>query len=461
MKKILVVDDEPSMRELLAIMLRREGFAVDVADSRATAARVLASGPFDLVITDVKLPDGDGIEILRHLKAAAPETVVIVMTAYGSTETAVAALKLGAQDYLVKPFDVEELKIVVRKTLDSQQLQEENLLLKAAFRTLHRLDRMVGVSPKMVKLFDLVRSIASTTSTVLIQGESGTGKELVAKAIHALSPRRNAPFVSVNCAALPEPLLESELFGHMKGAFTDAHQTRKGLFETAHHGTLLLDEVGEMALSMQVKLLRALQEKRVLRVGSAEEIDVDVRVIAATNRPLEQLVRERQFREDLYYRLNVIPILVPPLRHRTEDIPLLAEHFRDRFSRETGKAVSRIASETMDRLVAYHWPGNVRELENVIERAIALETAPAILVERLPEALQLHKALEEAPADERPRLREGFDLDAHLKTVERRYLELALEQADGSRPEAARLLGITPRSLRYLLRKYAEHGRAD
>jgi two-component system, NtrC family, response regulator PilR len=461
MKKILVVDDEPSMRELLAIMLRREGFGVEVADSRATAARVLATGAFDLVITDVKLPDGDGIEILRHLKAAAPETVVIVMTAYGSTETAVAALKLGAQDYLVKPFDVEELKIVVRKTLDSQQLQEENLLLKAEFRALHRLDRMIGVSPKMVKVFELVRSIASTTSTVLIQGESGTGKELVAKAIHALSPRRNAPFVSVNCAALPEPLLESELFGHMKGAFTDAHQTRKGLFETAHHGTLLLDEVGEMALSMQVKLLRALQEKRVLRVGSAEEIDVDVRVIAATNRPLEQLVREREFREDLYYRLNVIPILVPPLRHRAEDIPLLAEHFRERFSRETGKAVSRIASETMDRLVAYHWPGNVRELENVIERAMALETATAILVERLPEALQMHKVVEEAAADERPRLSEGFDLDAHLKTVERRYLELALAQADGSRPEAARLLGITPRSLRYLLRKYAEDGRAE
>ena len=216
-----------------------------------------------------------------------------------------------------------------------------------------------------------------------------------------------------------------------------------------------------MALSMQVKLLRALQEKRVLRVGSAEEIDVDVRVIAATNRPLEQLVRERQFREDLYYRLNVIPILVPPLRHRAEDIPLLAEHFRERFSRETGKAVSRIASETMDRLVAYHWPGNVRELENVIERAMALETAPAILVERLPEALQLHKAVEEAPADESPHLREGFDLDAHLKTVERRYLELALEQADGDRSEAARLLGITPRSLRYLLRKYAGDGRAE
>jgi two-component system, NtrC family, response regulator PilR len=453
-KKILVVDDEPSMRELLSIMLRREGFAVEVAESRATAARVLATGPFDLVITDVKLPDGDGIEILRHVKAAAPETVVIVMTAYGSTETAVAALKLGAQDYLVKPFDVEELKIVIRKTLDSQRLQEENLLLKAEFRARNRLDRMVGVSPKMMKVFDLVRSVAPATSTVLIEGESGTGKELVAKAIHALSGRRNAPFVSINCAALPESLLESELFGHMKGAFTDAHQTRKGLFETAHHGTLLLDEVGEMPLSMQVKLLRALQEKKVRRVGSAEEIDVDVRVIAATNKSLELLVREKQFREDLFYRLNVIPVVVPPLRHRREDIPLLAEHFRDRFSREMAKPVSRISNEAMDRLVAYAWPGNVRELENVIERAVALETAPAVLAERLPENVQHSGG--SLGADASARLEEGFDLGAHLNALEGRLLRLALHQAGNSRPEAARLLGVTPRSLRYLLRKHAE-----
>src|SRR5262249_5278676 len=331
------------MRELLAIMLRKEGYAVELADSRKQAAAILARGPVDMTITDVKLPDGDGIEILRHLKAASPETVVVVMTAYGSTETAIAALKLGAQDYLIKPFDVEELKIVVRNALDKQRLEEENLLLKAELRVQHGLDRMVGASPAMVKVLELVRSVAGTSSTILVQGESGTGKELVAKAVHALSPRRDAPFVAVNCAALPENLLESELFGHMKGAFTDAHQTKKGLFETAHRGTLLLDEVGEMPLPMQVKLLRALQERRVRRVGANEEVEVDVRVIAATNRSLEHLVREKRFREDLFYRLNVIPIVVPPLRERREDIPLLATHFLERFSGEMAKPVQKVS----------------------------------------------------------------------------------------------------------------------
>ena len=311
MKRVLVVDDEQSMRELLAIMLRKDGFDVVAAESRTQAAAVLARGPVDLIVTDVKLPDGDGIEILRHVKAAAPETVVIVMTAFGSTETAVAALKLGAYDYLIKPFDVDELKIVVRNALERQQLQQENLLLKAEFRTQHGLDKIVGVSPSMVAVFNLVRSVAGTSSTVLISGESGTGKELVAKAIHALSPRKDAPFVSVNCAALPENLLESELFGHMKGAFTDAHQNKKGLFEAAHRGTLFLDEVGETPLAMQVKLLRALQEKKIRRVGATEETEVDVRLVAATNRRLETLLREGRLREDLFYRLNVIPIHLP------------------------------------------------------------------------------------------------------------------------------------------------------
>src|SRR5438093_661258 len=288
MQKILVIDDEPSMRELLGIMLRKEGFEVLLAESRASAATMLARGPVSMVITDVKLPDGDGIEILRHVKAAAPETVVIVMTAFGSTQTAVAALKLGAHDYLIKPFDIEELRIVVSNALEKQRLQEENLRLKAEFRTRHGLDRMVGVSPPMAALFDLVRSIAPTGSTVLVTGESGTGKELVAKAIHALSPRRDASFVSVNCAALSESLLESELFGHMKGAFTDAHQNKKGLFEAAHRGTLFLDEVGETSTAMQVKLLRALQEKQIRRVGGTDEIEVDVRVIAATDQPLAE-----------------------------------------------------------------------------------------------------------------------------------------------------------------------------
>jgi two-component system response regulator PilR (NtrC family) len=450
-KKILVIDDEASMREMLGIMLRKEGYSVEIAANRSTAAAVLDRGPVSMVITDVKLPDGDGIEILRHVKAASPETAVVVMTAYGTTETAVAALKLGAQDYLVKPFDVDELKIVVRNALEKQQLQEENLLLKAEFRVQHGLDRIVGASLSMKRVFDLVRSVAGTASTILVQGESGTGKELVAKAVHALSPRRDAPFVSVNCAALPENLLESELFGHMKGAFTDAHQTKKGLFETAHRGTLMLDEVGEMPLSMQVKLLRVLQERRVRRVGANDEVDVDVRMIAATNRSLEDLVRDRRFREDLYYRLNVIPILVPPLRDRADDIPLLARHFLERFAREMGKPALQVSDAAMGLMVRHSWPGNVRELENVIERAVALETTGAIQPDRLPETLF-------APAgtahDDAPDFRQGFSLDRHLEGIEADLLRRALERSEGNRAVAARLLGVTPRSLRYLIRKH-------
>jgi len=452
-KRILVVDDEQSMRELLAIMLRKDGFDVVAAESRAQAAAVLARGPVDLIVTDVKLPDGDGIEILRHVKAAAPDTVVIVMTAFGSTETAVAALKLGAYDYLIKPFDVDELKIVVRNALERQQLQQENLLLKAEFRTQHGLDRIVGVSPAMGAVFNLVRSVAGTSSTVLISGESGTGKELVAKAIHALSPRKDAPFVSVNCGALPENLLESELFGHMKGAFTDAHQNKKGLFEAAHRGTLFLDEVGETPPAMQVKLLRALQEKTIRRVGATEETEVDVRLVAATNRPLEALLREGRLREDLFYRLNVIPIHLPALRERREDIPLLAESFLRRFSQEMGKNVVKISTEAMQRLTRHSWPGNVRELENVIERAVALETHEAVLPERLPEAF-LSEGTQPPPAA----VGDGFDLDQHLRAVELDLVRRALDQVGWSRTEAARKLGITPRSLRYLMRK---HGLTD
>ena len=455
MKRILVVDDEQSMRELLAIMLKKDGFEVVVAESRTQAAAVLARGPVDMIVTDVKLPDGDGIEILRHVKAAAPETVVIVMTAYGSTETAVAALKLGAYDYLIKPFDVDELKIVVRNALERQQLQQENLLLKAEFRTQHGLDRIVGVSPAMGAVFNLVRSVAGTSSTVLISGESGTGKELVAKAIHALSPRKDAPFVSVNCAAVPENLLESELFGHMKGAFTDAHQNKKGLFEAAHKGTLFLDEVGETPLAMQVKLLRALQEKKIRRVGATEETEVDVRLVAATNRPLETLLREGKLREDLFYRLNVIPIHLPALRERREDIPLLAESFLRRFSQEMGKKVVKISTEAMQRLSRHSWPGNVRELENVIERAVALEVHEAVLPERLPDSLATEGAAAPARA---AAIGDGFNLDEHLRAIELDLVRSALEQEGWSRTEASRRLGITPRSLRYLMRK---HGLSD
>jgi len=456
LSRILVVDDEQSMRELLGITLGGEGLHVETAESRASAARSLASGHFDLVITDVRLPDGDGIEILRHVKSAAPDTVVIVMTAYSSAETAVAALKLGAHDYLIKPFDVDELRIVVRKALEQQQLREENLLLKAEFRSRYGLDRIVGSSPARAAVFEMVRAVAATGSTVLIGGESGTGKELVAKALHAVSPRREAPFVSVNCGALPETLLESELFGHVKGAFTDAHQTKKGLFEAAHRGSLFLDEVGETSPLMQVKLLRALQERRIRRVGGTEENDVDVRLDAANNRPLETLIEEGRFRQDLFYRLNVIPLQLPPLRERTEDIPLLADQFLKRFNEQMGKSIQEVSDTAMECLLRYEWPGNVRELENVVERAVALESTAAIQPERLPDAL---KAV--TPRRRHVALGDQFSLDSYLNEEESRLLSEALEQADGDRAEAARLLGITPRSLRYLVRKHRDSAREE
>jgi len=449
-KRILIVDDEQSMRELLAILLKKDGFEVVTAASRADAAAALKNSTVDLVLTDVRLPDGDGLEVLRHVKAASPATAVIVMTAYGTTETAVAARKLGAEAYVLKPFDVDEVRIVIRDALAARKLREENVRLKREVGELYGIDHLIGVSSAMASLFEMVRAIAPASSTVLITGESGTGKDLVARAIHTLSSRAEGPFVSINCGALPDTLLESELFGHMKGAFTDAHQTKKGLFEAAHGGTLFLDEVSETSAAMQVKLLRALQDRRVRRVGGTEEIDVDVRVVAATNAPLEDLVREKRFREDLFYRLQVIPILTPPLRERREDIPLLAQHFLERFARAMDKRVVKIADEALEILERYAWPGNVRELENVIERAVALETTEAVLPERLPAALlapvQGAGALALGP---------GFSLDAHLRGVELQLLLAALERAGGDRTQAADLLGVSSRSLRYLLQKHA------
>jgi two-component system response regulator PilR (NtrC family) len=450
-KRILIVEDEQSMREMLAILLKKEGLEVLAAASRAEAADCLGEGPVDLVLTDVKLPDGDGLEVLRHVKVASPETAVVVMTAYGTTEMAVAARKLGAEAYILKPFDVDELRIVVRDALANRSLRAENLRLRREVGEAYGLDRVIGVSPVMASLFEMVRAIAPTSSTVLITGESGTGKELVARAIHGLSSRADGPFVGINCGALTDSLLESELFGYVKGAFTDARQSKKGLFEAANGGTLFLDEVGETSLAMQVKLLRALQERRIRRVGGTDETDVDVRVIAATNAPLEELVRQKRFREDLFYRLQVIPLRAPPLRERREDIPLLAEHFVAHFAREMGKRVAKISEEAMSLLVAFAWPGNVRQLENVIERAVALETTEAVLPERLPDSVRRPERSEALPA-----IGDGFSLDAYLQSVEARLLAEALERSQGDRTEAARLLGVSARSLRYLVQK---HGR--
>jgi len=448
-KRILIIDDEQSMCEMLAILLKKEGLEVATAGSRAEAAERLRRGPVDLVLTDVQLPDGDGLEILRHVKSASPETAVVVMTAYGTAEMAVAARKLGAEAYILKPFDVDELRIVVRDALANRRLREEVVRLKREVGQAYGLDRVIGVSQVMASLFEMVRAIAPTSSTVLVTGESGTGKELVARAIHGLSGRAEGPFVSINCGALPDTLLESELFGHVKGAFTDARQGKKGLFEAASGGTLFLDEVGETSPPMQVKLLRALQERRIRPVGGTEEIEVDVRVIAATNAPLETLVEQKRFREDLYYRLQVIPIRTPPLRERREDIPLLAHHFLERFAREMGKRVAKISEEAMGQLQAFDWPGNVRQLENVIERAVAFETTEAVMPERLPEAVRRPGR----PAT-LPTIGDGFSLDAYLLSIEAQLLGEALERGRGDRAVAARLLGVSPRSLRYLLQKH-------
>ena len=449
MKRILIVDDEQSMREVLGILLKKEGFEVLTAGSRAEAASALARCAVDMILTDVRLPDGDGIEILRHVKAASPETVVIVMTGYGTSADAVAARKLGAFAYLFKPFDVDEVRIVIRDALAARDLRDENVRLKREVGGRFGLEQLVGVSTAMTSLFEMVRAIAPASSTVLITGESGTGKELVARAIHGLSPRSGRPFVSVNCGALPDTLLESELFGHMKGSFTDAHQTKKGLFEAAQGGTLFLDEVGETSPAMQVKLLRALQERRIRRVGGNDEIEVDVRVIAATNAPLETLVREKRFREDLFYRLQVIPVHAPPLRERREDIPILADHFLQRLARAMGKRVVKVSDAAMDILKRHSWPGNVRELENVIERAVALETTEAVLPERLSDAVRSAETPGVAAA-----LGPGFDLEGHLREVEARLLRQAFAETGGDRGQAALLLGVSPRQLRYLLHKH-------
>ncbi len=450
MKRILIVDDEQSMREMLAILLKKEGFAIETAGSRAEAAKALAGEPVDLVLTDVRLPDGDGLEVLRHVKAASPGTGVIVMTAYGTTETAVAARKLGAEAYLLKPFDVDEVRVVIRDAIATRDLRQDNLRLRRELGAHYGIEQMVGVSAPMAALFEMVRAIAPANSTVLITGESGTGKELIARAIHGLSSRAGGPFVSVNCGAMPDTLLESELFGHVKGAFTDAHASKKGLFEVASSGTLFLDEVSETTAAMQVKLLRALQDRRIRRVGGTDEIEVDVRVIAATNAPLEELVREKRFREDLYYRLQVIPIHAPPLRERRDDIPLLAEHFLSRFARQMGKRVARVSDAAMECLKRYAWPGNVRELENVIERAVAFETTETVLPERLPEAIR-----SPSRAGATAVLGPGFDLDDHLRSIEAQLLSEAMERSGGDRARAAEMLGVSARSLRYLLQKHA------
>ena len=450
--RILVVDDEPSMRELLAIVLKREGYEVVLAESGREAVAALERHPFDLLVSDIKMPDMSGVDVLRAAKTIDRDILGIMVTAFASTDTAVEALRLGAYDYVSKPFNVEELKDRIRKALERRTLELENLALKRTLGAAHQFSNIIGRSEPMLALFRLIEAVAATSSTILVTGESGTGKELVARALHVNSLRRDRPFVALNCGALPETLLESELFGHMRGSFTGAVVNKKGLIEVADRGTVFLDEIGEMSPMMQVKLLRVLQDRKFRRIGGLEEVEADVRFIAATNRDLAQLVTDGKFREDLYYRINVIPVHLPALRERREDIPLLAAHFLERFRSQMAKSVSSISAEAMRELEQYDWPGNIRELENVIERAVALERTPAVLPESLPPTVRRQRPATAGVAAPLPD--EGFDLERHVQEVEREYLAQALRRANGVQVRAAELLGMSFRSFRYYAKKY-------
>jgi two-component system response regulator PilR (NtrC family) len=451
--RILVVDDERSMRELLAIVLRREGYEVLLAENGRSAIEMLEREPVDLLISDIKMPDLSGVDVLRAAKRVDQDILGIMITAFASTETAVEAMRLGACDYLSKPFDVDLLKMKVREKIENRQLRQENVLLKRTLGLSHHFANIIGRSPAMLDVFKMIETVARTNSTILLTGESGTGKGLVAQAVHFHSLRRDKPMVSLNCGAMPEALLESELFGHMRGAFTSADANKKGLLELAEKGTIFLDEIGEMSAVMQVKLLRVLQERKFRRVGGLEELTADIRVIAATNQNLSKAVAEGRFREDLYYRINVIPISLPPLRERREDIPLIAEHFLTKYTEQMGKSVAGVSRDAMDLLMRYDWPGNIRELENVIERAIALEATPSILPESLPPAIRSSEPRAAAVTGE-PLPAAGFDLEAHVQEIERTYIAQALERAGGVQVKAAELLGMSFRSFRYYVKKY-------
>src|SRR6516165_6518461 len=444
MPHILVVDDERSICELLEITFRKEGHRVEVANSVEAAKRKLESQIFDIIISDIRMPGQDGVDLLKFAKEIAPDSFFVLMTALPALDSAIAAVNSGADRYVIKDHNhIDQLRRTVQEVSESLRWKKEAGYLRRELRRLTGLDNIIGQSPKMRAIFDLIQTVAPQTSRVLITGESGTGKELVARAIHENSARSQAPFITINCGAFPETLLESELFGYMKGSFTGANENRQGLFQAAHGGTLFLDEIGNMSLTMQVKLYRVLQEGKVRPIGSTEESDVDVRIIAATNKDFEKEIAEGRFREDLYYRLSVIPIHLPPLRERREDIPLLAREFLGRLVKTMGKKVEGIEPEAMRLLEVYDWPGNVRELENTIERAVALESGSRISQELLPERSRTHAQHWIAPpaphnghgATLLPA--EGINLEEHIEKLERSYLLAALERSGGVRTQAA------------------------
>ena len=450
MSKILVVDDELSMRDFLAIMLKKEGHEIVTAENGGDALKAIQTEIFDLVITDVKMPGIDGIEVLKTIKELSSETVVIMVTAFATAETAVEAMKLGAYDYIIKPFKIDELKLIINNSLEKRFLRKENILLKREIKSRAGFENFIGKSESMQKIFSLIRQVADTNSTVLISGESGTGKELVAKAVHFNSQRRDRPFVTINCGALPESLLESELFGYMKGAFTGAVSNKQGLFEAANGGTIFLDEISATTPALQIKLLRVIQEREFMRIGGTTDIRVDVRVIAASNKDLLKEVAKGLFREDLYYRLNVLPIQLPALRDRTEDVPILSEFFLKKLS--PGRDPKKIAPDAMKHLMKYHWPGNVRELENAVERLAILEPGDTIRLELLSDNITGSNTCPELVPSDIPD--DGLDLETLLENAERTLLLKALEKTGGIKTEAAKLLGLSFRSFRHRLQKY-------
>lgn len=461
MEKILVVDDEQSLREVLSIMLKRAGYAVTSAIDGEDAVELLQKEIYDLVITDLRMPKVDGLEVLRAVKSASPETVVLIITAFASADSAVEAMKQGAYDYLTKPFQVDEVQLIIRNALEKRRLTTENMLLKREMASQSSFAQLVGQSEAMQKVFEVVRKVADSKSNVLICGESGTGKELVARAIHYNSVRSASPFVAVNCSAVPETLLESELFGHMKGSFTGAIANKAGLFEIADGGTIFLDEIGDTTPTIQVKLLRVIQEREFRRVGGSQDVKVDVRVVAATNKDLEKAVADGSFREDLYYRLDVIPIRLPPLRMRTGDIPLLVNHFLERFAKESGKPKPVFSPDAMHVLLEHEWRGNVRELENLIERVVAFSMDGPVTDADV--RGWLHRPTAPPPVQGMPLdlTDEGVDLEGVINGIEKDLLLKALERSKWVKKKAARMLRLNTRSFRYRLEKYAIKGGRD
>jgi two-component system, NtrC family, response regulator PilR len=445
--RILIVEDEKSMREVLKILLEDEGYETISASDGQDGIRRIEEDIFDIVITDIKMPRADGFEVLKKVKEISPTSIVIMITAYGTTESTIEAMKLGAYDYIHKPFKIDEIRLIINKAFEKKRLSEEISVLREKVQTTYRIENIIGKSPRMQELFRLIPKVAQSNSTVLITGESGSGKELVAAALHNLSARKNNNFVTINCATFPEGLLETELFGHIKGSFTGAVQNKEGLFEIADNGTILLDEIAEMPLSLQPKLLRVLENGIFRRVGGVSDITVNVRVLAATNRNVADAIAEGSFREDLFYRLNVIPLHMPPLRERSEDIPLLLDHFFHKFSGGT----KRLSPDALRILMKYPWKGNVRELENMVERIVLLTEGTTILPAELPEEffMAASKGTGLPEVDE-----EGVDLEKIIEGIEKDYLLKALARSNGSKTDAAKLLNLTFRSFRHRLYKY-------